>query len=572
MKSRPIIILLFAILIVFPGIIRSENDSLYYEHRIKNSDIPASKKLLYIDSLLALRQTGRESFLRLKAELGYEFGDYNAVIDAYNELTEHYSGNLSLSDELKFQLFYIHSLNSKRQFFECIIQSADLLNRQKPDSLLYYDALVESLLVDFNHLRSIPFMREYAERNENLYKTAIAERWPQHSIDNIKYALFTIKKKEAVSKHNYNTALSYLDSMASISLSNNRKASIATNSAYLYMLLGKYDIAEVEFKSLLESDIPDERKAVSLLNYTHMLNLQGRYSETIHLLDQYSKVGESLKSELYGSYLIGNRAVAEEGLGNHKEAYWTLMKSKNIGDSIYFNSGIQEGLLLYFDQISKGKELKNIESKYSFSKRCLIFLAIFAIVLLLCIAYMWNKIVKKEKNQVEMKAELQGLKQNYLELERSYIEISQKDNGEKAAECLNLARDEEIFSKFDSILKNEATGADEKIQLLNKAMSAPNVPVGSREKFEHHFKQAHSEFFRRLYAAYPSITPVEARMCAFLVMNLSNKEIAEMVNKSVRSVESTRYRISKKLKLAPGESIVAHLRQFLSSSEEAPER
>ncbi|MBD5357915.1 MAG: hypothetical protein HDR88_13055 [Bacteroides sp.] len=46
-------------------------------------------------------------------------------------------------------------------------------------------------------------------------------------------------------------------------------------------------------------------------------------------------------------------------------------------------------------------------------------------------------------------------------------------------------------------------------------------------------------------------------------MNLSNKEMAGIANKSVRSVESTRYRIGKKLDLPEGESVTTYLRRFL---------
>lgn len=563
-KPILLILLMLSVMLAFAaGEIESNNDTLYYEHRMKLPTISPSLKIMYVDSLLAYKNAGRDSLLAYKVDLAFGLGKYNAVIESYEELLEKYPKRESLSDELKLQLDYIYGLYSKRQFYECIMQCADLLNKTKPDSLRYYNSLVECLLVDFNHQTSVPYFREYIDRNETLLRNAIKKRFPKNSIDNIRYALFTIKMKDAMRREDFNVALSYLDSMTSIPLSNNRKEAIATNMAYTYMRLGKFDVAEECFKGILESDQSNERKAVSLLNYTHMLNLQGRYSETLMNLDKYKEVGESLDKELYGAYLLGNRAIAENSLGRHEEAYNTLMRSKTMSDSIYYNSGIQDGLLMLFDQNSKAKALGDLEKELRFSRRWLVAISFIALVMIFIAAWFWHSVRKQERAKMMIEANLEETKTRCEEIERSYTEIIQEGSGKVAAQLLPLAHNEEVIGRLETILRDGSVDAEEKVRLMGEALSSANMASGSREMFERHFEQAHSEFFRRLYAAYPSLSPVEVRMCAFLVMNLSNKEIAAMVNKSVRSVESTRYRISKKLDIPDGESIISHLRQFL---------
>lgn len=69
------------------------------------------------------------------------------------------------------------------------------------------------------------------------------------------------------------------------------------------------------------------------------------------------------------------------------------------------------------------------------------------------------------------------------------------------------------------------------------------------EMFESLFDQAHENFFRRLKANYPELTPSDFRLCAYLRMNLSSKEIAPLLNISIRGVEEKRYRLRKKLNL-----------------------
>jgi DNA-binding CsgD family transcriptional regulator len=67
------------------------------------------------------------------------------------------------------------------------------------------------------------------------------------------------------------------------------------------------------------------------------------------------------------------------------------------------------------------------------------------------------------------------------------------------------------------------------------------------EVFETAFDEVHEDFLNRLKAAYPNLTPKELRLCAYLRLNISSKEIAPLMNISVRGVEICRYRVRKKL-------------------------
>ena len=67
------------------------------------------------------------------------------------------------------------------------------------------------------------------------------------------------------------------------------------------------------------------------------------------------------------------------------------------------------------------------------------------------------------------------------------------------------------------------------------------------EVFDVNFERVHVDFFNRLLMINPDLTKRELRLCAFVKMDLSNKEIAPLLNISVRGVETGRYRIRKKL-------------------------
>jgi DNA-binding CsgD family transcriptional regulator len=69
------------------------------------------------------------------------------------------------------------------------------------------------------------------------------------------------------------------------------------------------------------------------------------------------------------------------------------------------------------------------------------------------------------------------------------------------------------------------------------------------EQFSIHFDRVHAGFLSLLKDRYTTINQQELKLCAYLIMNLSSKEIAQLMAISVRGVEVSRYRLRKKLQI-----------------------
>ncbi|HLO82459.1 MAG TPA: triple tyrosine motif-containing protein [Chitinophagaceae bacterium] len=81
----------------------------------------------------------------------------------------------------------------------------------------------------------------------------------------------------------------------------------------------------------------------------------------------------------------------------------------------------------------------------------------------------------------------------------------------------------------------------------------------SWEKFALHFDEVNDNYLKNLKARFPKLTSSDLKVCAYLKLNLSSKEIAQLMNISVRGVEISRYRLRKKLGLSSEQSITAFL-------------
>jgi len=80
--------------------------------------------------------------------------------------------------------------------------------------------------------------------------------------------------------------------------------------------------------------------------------------------------------------------------------------------------------------------------------------------------------------------------------------------------------------------------------------------------FQENFDLIHENFFRKLKERYPALTPSDLKLCTLLRLNYSSKEIAGMMNISIRGVEAARYRLRKKLNLSETENLVDFMIKF----------
>lgn len=160
-----------------------------------------------------------------------------------------------------------------------------------------------------------------------------------------------------------------------------------------------------------------------------------------------------------------------------------------------------------------------------------------------------------------------------------YILISRnKSRKLKLIECDLDYKKREITSKMMYIRKkNEAiasiAGKLEESKHLFSGKSSPlithtikelstNSQNESWQEFEIRFKEVDPDFFRKLSDRFPRLTPNDKKLCAYLKLNLSTKEIASLLNLSVNSILSARYRLRKKLDLNKADT---NINQFLDT-------
>lgn len=133
-------------------------------------------------------------------------------------------------------------------------------------------------------------------------------------------------------------------------------------------------------------------------------------------------------------------------------------------------------------------------------------------------------------------------------------------NRELAVSTMGLMKKNELLALIKDDLKRTSADEDDKsiksvINTINKSISEDD----SWTIFKEAFNNADNDFLKKIKQLHPSLTPNDLRLCAYLRLNLSSKEIAPLLNISVRSVEVKRYRLRKKMDLPHEMGVVEYI-------------
>jgi len=138
-------------------------------------------------------------------------------------------------------------------------------------------------------------------------------------------------------------------------------------------------------------------------------------------------------------------------------------------------------------------------------------------------------------------------------------------NKELAINVMSLIKKNEMLSGISDqliLLKSKAVKNETKetIQIIARKLKKSSESE-IWEEFELRFKQVHGEFYSMLLENFPNLSQGEQRLCAFLRLNMSTKEISDLTGQSISALEMARFRLRKKLGIS---STDVNLVKFLS--------
>ncbi|MCR9015028.1 tetratricopeptide repeat protein [Aquiflexum gelatinilyticum] len=293
-------------------------------------------------------------------------------------------------------------------------------------------------------------------------------------------------------------------------------------------------------------DLGEVARSLVILSNFHFQ--QKEFAKGKQYAQRALEIGEKIGSLDIQSSAFGRLSEIAEANGDFQAALVAFRKSKEFNDSIINQQASREITRLQL-QYDFEKEEK-IRSEEASQTRFKYLLTITALSVGLILAVLITFIIRSKARQTEMK-------QKNLALD---VEIKNK---ELTTNVMYLIRKNELINNVaERLLKLQRRVLPENQKvfqeiILDLQREADN---DSWKEFELRFNQVHSEFYTTLRKLYPDLSPADEKLCAFLRLNMSSKEIAAVSQQSIKSVEVARARLRKKLNLTNTNSnLVSHL-------------
>ncbi len=347
---------------------------------------------------------------------------------------------------------------------------------------------------------------------------------------------------------------------------------------------GFYHINYEKYKKTIP-DLHVQIRVVKITGKTDSILFAGYFKDVNEIQLQEAKNIPSVKDGWktirfeYATSLFGYQANLEYSyrLKGFDESWsaWTKQTEKEYTNlpagnyqfetKVRNNLGIESGASVY---------TFNILPPWYFSIWAKTLLLIFVLTVLY---FLYNRQQKKFKLQQE-KYEEEQKRLRYiheLELNKSESELvalrNEKleaeinfNNSEMASAAMHLVKKGELSSKIKAelfqLMKNiDNPQAIAEIKRIIRTLSEDDNMDKEWEHFAINFDKVHSDFLAAIKEKHPGISPNELKLCAYLRLNLSTKEIAQMMNISVRGIEISRYRLRKKLGITTETSLFDYL-------------
>ncbi|PKQ61348.1 hypothetical protein BZG02_16285 [Labilibaculum filiforme] len=353
----------------------------------------------------------------------------------------------------------------------------------------------------------------------------------------------------------YQKALIYLDSCYTVHQNSQELPYVLTDQAYCNLQLGKLSKAEKQLKHsriiLEENNAP--YTAVNLYFTGDLKKEKYQYDSALFYYQrsleiiENSKVHTELKSDL-------QQKIAELNIikGDLYEAITNLKASKTSNDKLFgatskhnqrlfeiknkYKTKLEENKAIISKQESvikqKNKDLSNL-------------LSLFGITLLIAIGIY---VLFYQRNKFKR---LTLINNHEIEKNKAVLEVKNK---ELTSYALKMVKMEEAVHFLDATLKIKSPKQHK--EYLNQYSQINN---DAWHEFNQRFTEVNTQFYEVLCQKYPDLTSTELKHCALIKLNFNSHEMSKILNISLRSVHTSRYRIRKKLGLTSNSSLTSHI-------------
>ncbi len=495
---------------------------------------------------------------------------------AESSVLQRYQAYDSLCQRFAGQGLYPLELEHRFRMMEML--DSGLVIRSAPSGILkdYASLYVTTGLCYFNMDNPEKALHWFGKSLEMVEK--IAKEDPDYPSGKRRLTLFANMGSAYLSAYRFKEAEQYFDKALEISLKLGdpvSDASLYNNLGIVYKEKKDFDRAfEYYAKALKIRTFLRDTAAMAQTgnNLGDAYFLTGNYAAAIEILDKALKMSRAvgnLRSQMKAANFL---SLAFEKTGRFPEALEMQRLHQKLHDSIIGNEEVQKAsrleLKYQYDKQNREQEYRQALLIGAKERKTIRYMVISAVLLLVTAL-----LVLLYRNQ-RMRIRHTAIQQESLELEHRNLQLEKQQlameldhrNRELHTYVMYLLQKNEfimrMIEKLHEVRRTRLKATDESWyrEWLREMQS--NVDNTLWNEFEVRFQQVHQDFNHKLLEKFPDLTPNELKLCAFLKLNMTSKDISAITFQSVKSIEVARNRMRKKMGILQNESLVTLLQML----------
>jgi len=357
-----------------------------------------------------------------------------------------------------------------------------------------------------------------------------------------------------------------------------------SNIGNLYQNMGNYPVALTYYQQAASLQEKKSFQSSLIRSYLSIASLNEVMNDNIkaaEYLDRSLKLAYASSNPSQEMIVLLEAARFYKKTGNPRLASDLYDSYVHLNDSLAALNGLAkiQQIQAVYDVINKEKDNKILQQKINLQQLAIQRqrIAILAVILIfLLLAFLLfnlqrnRKLERKRNRLIACQAETlhQNEKEILLQKEDTLKRELDYKNRQLTSHTLNLARNNECIAKISSELKQlllELSPRDkERSERIKKMLSDLQQHSAGYdwEEFRLYFQEVHQSFEKNLTEAFPDLSPNDKKICALLRLGLTTKDISSITFRELRSVESARNRLRKKLGLSTEVNIQNFISQF----------
>ncbi len=355
---------------------------------------------------------------------------------------------------------------------------------------------------------------------------------------------------------------------------NQQNIFIASTIGIIHLNFKKYIAGNVKPHVLL-AQVKMSGKSDSLIfgGYMHLENTM------MHFPNSNNSFHFEFSSPIYG--LQNNISYSYQLAGYDR--VWSAHTSKTEKEYTNLSEGTYTFMVKAYDNLGNGSE----PVSYSFVISPAWYKTIWAyllytalLIVLVYLVYKWQK-RKFTRQKIRFEEEQKRLKYiHQLEVEKNEKEIIQLQNEKLVNEVIYKNKEladvsMHLVERSDALIKvkdelqrlHKKTGGNHDVKRVIELVNEIEKNNSNWEQFAAHFDEINNHFIKKLKTKFPGLTSTDLKVCTYLQLKLATKEIAQLMNISVRGVEISRYRLRKKMQLSTGQTLNDFLNEIHTDGE-----